>query len=77
VVGLGHDWVREEGNLIFADITPQRRHVSGNLLSEGVASFAVEEDLEIVAMIVDGDSVILASKSVLEWDPRLTKPLAR
>ena len=60
VVGLCHEWVREEGNLIVANIIHQRRHLSLKLFFEGVAGFAVEEDLEIVAMIVDGDSVVLA-----------------
>ena len=75
VVGLGHDWVREEGGLT-GDIVPQRRHLSMKLLFEGVAGFAVEEDLEIVAMIADGNSVVLALKFAPIWDPLLTEPLA-
>jgi len=75
VVGLGHDWVREEGGLT-GDIVPHRRHLSMKLLFEGVAGFAVEEDLEIVAMIEDGNSVVLALKFAPEWDLLLMEPLA-
>jgi hypothetical protein len=39
-----------------------------------MASFAVEEDLVVVTVIVDSDSVVIAPKSVPKRDPLLFEP---
>ena len=76
-VGLCHDWVREQRILTGVDTVLQRIPVCLNLLLEIVAGYPVEEDLVIVTMVVDGDGVVIALKSVSECDPLLIEPGTR
>lgn len=76
-VGLCHDWVGEQGVLTGVDNVLQRITVCLNLLLEVVAGYAVEEDLVIITVVVDGDSVVVALKSVSECDSLLLEPGTR